>query len=86
MKLWSIFSIVFALGAAVFWGWSAMVHIPILRSGFGQLVCEMKDGSIVGNEAPFYAAMARIARLNAVAAGCAFASALSQAIALLRDK
>jgi hypothetical protein len=86
MKLSSLFGIVFALGAAVFWGWSAMVNLPILESGFGTLVSRMQDGSIVNGEAPFYAAMAKIARLNALAAGCAFASALSQAVALLRDK
>jgi hypothetical protein len=79
MKLWPIFSVVFALGAAFFWGWSA-------KSGFGTLVSVMKDGSTVIGEAPFYAALAKISRLNAAAAGCAFLSALTQAVTLFRGK
>ena len=54
MKLWSILSVVFALGAAFFWGWSAMINVPLLKSGFGTLVTVMKDGSTVIGEEPFY--------------------------------
>jgi hypothetical protein len=86
MKLWPILSIVFALGAAFFWGWSAFVNVPILKSGYGTLVSEMKDGSKVIGEAPFYAALTKIARLNAVAAICAALSALTQAVTLFRGK
>ena len=82
MKLWSILSISFALGAAFFWGWSAIVNVPLLESGYGTLVTVMKDGSIVIGEAPFYRALGLISRLNAIAAGCAFLSALTQAVAL----
>jgi hypothetical protein len=86
MKLWPILSVVFALGAAFFWGWSAIVNVPLLRSGYGTLVSVMKDGSTVIGEAPFYAALATISRLNAVAAICAFFSALAQAVTLFRGK
>jgi hypothetical protein len=86
MNIWSILSVVFALGAAVFWGWSAIINVPILKSGYSSLVSVMKDGSTVVGEAPFYAALAKISRLNAVAAGCAFVSALTQALTLLPCK
>lgn len=86
MKLWPILSAVFALGAAFFWGWSAIVNVPLLKSGYGTLVSVMKDGSTVIGEAPFYAALATISRLNAVAAICAFLSALTQAVTLFRGK
>ena len=82
MKLWSIFSVSFALGAAFFWALSAMVNVPLLKSGYGTLVTIMKDGSTVVGEAPFYTALARISLLNAVAAACAFLSALTQAVTL----
>jgi hypothetical protein len=42
----------------------------------------MKDGSIVDGEAPFYAAIRLVAKLNAGAALCAFLSAIFQAVAL----
>jgi len=71
MKALSILSVVFALGAALFWGWSAMVNVPILKSGFGGLVSVMKDAST---------------RLNFVAAACAAISALTQAVTLFRGK
>jgi hypothetical protein len=77
MKVWSILSVVFALGAAFFWGSSAIIHVPLLKSGFGTLVTIMEDGSKVNGEAPFYAALQKVSRLNAVAAGCAFFSALT---------
>jgi hypothetical protein len=86
MKACSILSVVFALGAAFFWGWSAIVNVPLLKSGYGTLVSVMKDGSTVIGEAPFYAALSKISRLNAVAAGCAFVSALTQAVTLFRGK
>jgi hypothetical protein len=86
MKFWSILSVVFALGAAFFWGWSAMVNVPLLKSGYGTLVSVMKDGSTVTGEAPFYSALARISLLNALAAGCALLSAVAQAVTLVRGK
>ena len=86
MKLWPILSVVFALGAAFFWGWSAIVNVPLLKSGYGTLVSVMKDGSTVIGEAPFYAALAKLSRLNAVAAVCAFLSAATQAVTLFRGK
>jgi hypothetical protein len=86
MKFWASLSVLFALGAAFFWAWSAMVNVPILKSGYGTLVTVLKDGSTVIGEAPFYEALARIARLNAVAAACAFLSALTQAVTLFPRK
>jgi hypothetical protein len=87
MKLWSsILSAVFALFAAVLWGWSAFINVPLLKSGYGTLATVMKDGSTIVGEAPFYAALAKISRLNAGAALCAFLSALTQAITLLLNK
>lgn len=86
MKLWTILSVVFALAAALLWGWSAFINVPLLKSGYGSLVTVMKDGSTVGGEAPFYAALAKISRLNAAAAGFAFLSALTQTITLLPSK
>jgi hypothetical protein len=86
MKLWSILSVVFAFAAALLWGWSALINVPLLKSGFGSLVTVMKDGSTVVGEAPFYAALAKISRLNAGAAGCACLSALTQAVTLLPHK
>ena len=82
MMLWSILSVFFALAAAVLWGWSAMINVPVLKSGFGSLVSVMRDGSTVVGEAPFYAALARISRLNAFAAACACLSAITQAVTL----
>jgi hypothetical protein len=86
MKVWSIVSVVFALGAAFFWGWSAIVNVPLLKSGYGTLVTVLKDGSTVNGEAPFYEALRQISRLNALAAGCAFVSALTQAVTLFPCK
>jgi hypothetical protein len=86
MKLWSILSVLFALAAALLWAWSAFINVPLLKSGFGTLVTVMKDGSTVVGEAPFYAALAKISRLNAGAAGCAFFSALAQAVTLISRK
>jgi hypothetical protein len=86
MNLWSILSVVFALGAALLWGWSAMINVPFLKSGYGSLVSFMKDGSTVIGEGPFYAALAKISRLNAGAAVCAFLSASTQAVTLFLRK
>jgi hypothetical protein len=60
MKVWSALNVVFALAAAVFWGWSAFVNVPHLISGFGTLVTVMKDGSTVAGTGPFYAALTEI--------------------------
>jgi hypothetical protein len=79
---WSILTILFALAAAVLWGWSAFVNVPPPRSGFGTMVSVMKDGSTIPSEAPFYEALTTIARLNAAAAACAFLSAVFAAPAL----
>ena len=86
MKVWSILSVVFALAAAVLWGWSAFVNVPLLFSGYGTLGTVMKDGSTVVGAGPFYAALAEIARLNGGAATCAFLSALTQAVTFFLRK
>lgn len=86
MKLWSILSVLFAFAAAVLWAWSALINVPLLKSGFGTLVTVMKDGSTLVGEAPFYAALAKISRLNAGAASCAFCSALAQGVTLISRK
>ena len=80
---WSIASIVFALLAAGLWGWSAFINVPLLKSGYGTLVTEIKPGETVIGAAPFYAALVRISRLNAGAAICALLSAVAQAFALV---
>ena len=82
MMLWSILSVFFAIAAAVLWGWSAMINVPVLKSGFGSLVSVMRDGSTVVGEAPFYTALAKISHLNAFAAVCACLSAITQAVTL----
>jgi hypothetical protein len=86
MKTLTVLSVVFAFGAAIFWGWSAFVNVPTLYSGFGTLGTQMPDGSNVIGPGPFYAALAKISKLNALAAGCAFFSALTQALTLLPRK
>jgi hypothetical protein len=86
MKILSIISVVFALGAALFWAWSAFVNVPIIYSGYGTLGTQMADGATVIGAGPFYAALTKISRLNATAAGCAFFSALTQAITLFPRK
>jgi hypothetical protein len=79
---WSILSIVFAFAAAVLWGRSAFVYVPVLGSAYGTIVSKMKDGSTENGSAPFSAALKKVAWLNAVAAACAFLSAAAQAVAL----
>lgn len=86
MKALSITSVVFALGAAILWGWSAVVNVPVLKSGYGSLISVMPDGTTVGGEGPFYAALAKISKLNAGAAGCAAISAVLQAITLFKSQ
>jgi hypothetical protein len=60
MKMWSILSVVFALLAAFFWDWSAIINVPILKSGYGTLITVMADGSTVAGEGPFYAALTHL--------------------------
>lgn len=72
MILVSQVSVLFALIAAGLWAASATVNLPIVGPGYGTLV----------NLEPFHAAMKKVARLNAGAAFCAFASATAQAISL----
>lgn len=67
---WS--SVAFAGLAALLWGASAAVNIPLIGSGWGTLV---------GLEA-FYAAMRKVARFNMLAAASAALSALCQALSL----
>ena len=82
MKIWSVLSVVFALAAAGFWGWSATINVPTIYSGFGTLGTVIQDGSKVAGTEPFYLAIAKISHLNAISAGCALASAFSQAVLL----
>jgi hypothetical protein len=68
----SVLSVVFALAAAVLWAWSSLVNLPVIGSAYGA----------IANLDPFYNAMKKIGRLNALAAMCAFLSAALQALAL----
>jgi hypothetical protein len=73
MSFWaSVIGVVFAAAAALLWGWSALVNIPMIKSAYGALARDKE----------FYAALSRIGTLNAAAAGCAFVSACAQAVAL----
>ena len=65
-------SVISALAAAVLWGLSSLVNMPVIGSAYGT----------IANLEPFYAAMKKVARLNASAAGFAFLSAILQACAL----
>ncbi|WP_159007484.1 hypothetical protein [Bradyrhizobium sp. S69] len=65
-------SVLFAFAAAVLWGLSALVGIPIIESGFVG----------VSSVEPLRRALIKIGKLNAAAAGSAFFSALLQAAAL----
>jgi len=67
-------SVGFALLAAGLWGWSSLVNVPVIGSAYGG----------IDNLEPFYKALKKIARLNFAAAGCAFISALLQAISASR--
>jgi hypothetical protein len=79
---WTILSIVFAIAAAVLWGCSAFVYVPVLGSAYGAIVSRMKDGSTVNGSEPFSAALKKVARLNVAAAACAGLSAIAQAVTL----
>jgi hypothetical protein len=68
----SMTSVAFALLAAGFWAWSSLVYLPVVGSTYATIT----------NIEPFYAATKKVARLNTAAAGCAFVSALTQAVAL----
>jgi hypothetical protein len=85
-ELCSVLSVLFALAAALLWGRSALINVPLLQSGYGTLVTVMKDGSTVIGEAPFYEALAAISRLNFFAATCALLSAFTQAVTLFLRK
>lgn len=69
---WTNASVAFAFLAALLWGASAAVNIPLIGSGWGALV---------GLDA-FYAATKKVARLNMLAAASAAISALCQALSL----
>jgi hypothetical protein len=70
--IFSQVSVLCALFAACLWACSAMVNLPVIGSAY----------SSISNLEPFYAALKKVARLNAGAASCAFASAVAQAVAL----
>jgi hypothetical protein len=72
IMLLSGLSVLFALSAAGLWAWSSLVNIPIIGSAYGA----------IANLDPFYAALKKIARLNAFAAACAFLSTFLQAFVL----
>jgi hypothetical protein len=86
MRILSIVSVVFALGAAGFWGWSALINVPVIYSGYGTLGTQLPNGSDIPGVELFYAALKFISKLNALAASCAFISALAQASTLLLKK
>ncbi len=65
-------SVLFALAAAALWAWSSLVNLPVIGSSYGA----------IANLDPFYAALKKVARLNALAAMFAFLSAVLQAWAL----
>jgi hypothetical protein len=83
MKQLSLLSAVFAFLAAILWGLSAQVYVPVVRSGFGGSATELKDGSTVIGEEPFYKALAKVARFNFYAATCAAVAAVFQTCALI---
>jgi hypothetical protein len=66
-------SVAFALLAAGLWAGSAFVNLPVIGSAYGS----------IANLDPFYSAMKKVARLNALAAGSAAMSAIFQALSLL---
>jgi hypothetical protein len=70
--MFSWVGVIFALLAALLWGWSAFVNLPMIGSAYGT----------IANLEPFYAAMKKIARLNGGAATCALISAVAQALAM----
>jgi hypothetical protein len=70
MKCISLLSVVFAALAAGLWAWSAVVNLPAVRATY-EGIKELDA---------FAAALRKVSRLNMFAAGCAFVSALLQAI------
>jgi hypothetical protein len=60
--LFSSASVIFAAFAAFFWGWSSLVNLPVIGSAYGA----------IANLDSFYAALKKVARLNAIAAASAF--------------
>jgi hypothetical protein len=84
VSMTSIFSVLFAIASALLWGWSAWVHLPVLGSGYGSLTSKMRDGTIETTAEPFFAAMKKIAKLNAAAALCAMLAAFFQAVSMLK--
>jgi hypothetical protein len=67
-------SVGFAGLAAALWAWSSLVNVPVIGSTYGG----------IENLEPFHKALKKIARLNFGAGGCAFISALLQAISASR--
>jgi hypothetical protein len=65
-------SIILSLVAAGLWGWSAVANLPVISGTYTD----------IDNLGAFYVAMKKVARLNAGAAICTFASAVAQAAAL----
>jgi hypothetical protein len=72
MWVLSLLSVLFAVGAALFWGQSARVDYPVIDNSYVQMV----------NIEPFYAALKKVARLNTLAACSALLSAAFQALTL----
>jgi hypothetical protein len=72
IMLLSGLSVQFALLAAALWAWSSLVNLPVIGSAYGA----------IANLNPFYGALKKVARLNALAAACAFVSAFLQAFVL----
>jgi hypothetical protein len=72
MQCLSLLSVVFAGLAALLWGWSAVVNLPMVQGTY--------DG--IEGLGAFHEAIKKISRLNMGAAVFAFISAALQAIAL----
>jgi len=72
MKFTVWISVIFAVAAAVFWGWSALVNLPRLRATY-EGIDQIEE---------FGAALRKVSKLNVIAAACACASALSQAVSI----
>jgi predicted membrane-bound dolichyl-phosphate-mannose-protein mannosyltransferase len=64
--------VAFAFVAAILWGMSAAVNLPVIGSSYGA----------IANLDPFYSALKKVARLNMLAAVFAALSALFQAVVL----
>ena len=68
----SLVSIILSVVAAGFWGSSAMANLPVIKGSY----------AVIENLGPFYKALTRIARLNAIAAFFTLVSAVAQGLAL----